>query len=203
MSRQSPRNLGIDWNDPEQKRKYHREYIREYRKNDPTWRKQERLGDQLRHMALKDEVFAAYGGYICACCGEAMPQFLSIDHINNDGAEHRRHEDRRHFYRRLRQKGFPPGFQVLCMNCNFGKARNGGVCPHKSSEGSSTISKESTSQANGDGSAGHPWPVVYPQRSAILSYLETPVADFRRRRVEDIVSSRGQLRAERSEVEEV
>jgi hypothetical protein len=29
------------------------------------------------------------------------------------------------------RNGFPPGYQVLCMNCNHGKRMNNGVCPHK------------------------------------------------------------------------
>jgi hypothetical protein len=31
----------------------------------------------------------------------------------------------------LCKNGFPKGFQTLCMNCNWGKYRNGGQCPHK------------------------------------------------------------------------
>jgi hypothetical protein len=35
-------------------------------------------------------------------------------------------------WRRCGQKhGYPEGFQVLCMNCNWGRYRNGGVCPHE------------------------------------------------------------------------
>lgn len=37
---------------------------------------------------LKLEVLAGYGGK-CICCGETHPAFLTVDHINNDGAEHR------------------------------------------------------------------------------------------------------------------
>jgi len=88
--------------------------------------------------------YSAYGGMICACCGETMEAFLSIDHINNDGAEHRKGVNRRNLYKWLKANNYPPGFQILCMNCNFGKARNGGVCPHKTSEGSETIPKGST-----------------------------------------------------------
>ena len=28
-------------------------------------------------------------GRACSCCGETEPAFLTIDHVNNDGAEHR------------------------------------------------------------------------------------------------------------------
>jgi hypothetical protein len=79
----------------------------------------------------KRRVYDAYGGFRCACCGETEEAFLSIDHVNNDGAEHRRQVDRRSMYKWLEKEGFPSGYQVLCMNCNFGKARNGGVCPHE------------------------------------------------------------------------
>ena len=82
---------------------------------------------------VRDEVYAAYGGYKCACCGETEKLFLSIDHINNDGAEHRRTHKLKtgeQLHRWLRRNNFPSGFQVLCMNCQWGK-RDGGVCPHQ------------------------------------------------------------------------
>lgn len=83
------------------------------------------------------QVFEAYGGYKCNCCGETEPMFLSIDHIDNNGAEERRSGlysgSGYGFYRWLRKSGFPPGYQVLCMNCQVGKHKNGGVCPHHSS----------------------------------------------------------------------
>jgi len=114
-----------------------------------------RLANLERHKAtnrrndqrIKDECYNAYGGYICACCGETQPKFLSLDHINNDGAEHRRQVagmnagGGKKIYSWLIANNFPPGFQILCMNCNWGKARNGGVCPHKDSEGSTTSRK--------------------------------------------------------------
>ena len=43
-----------------------------------------------KYSELKNEVFQAYGGYQCACCGETEPMFLTIDHVGNDGADHRR-----------------------------------------------------------------------------------------------------------------
>ena len=83
----------------------------------------------------RDQVFAAYGGYKCACCGESERLFLSIDHIDNNGAEERKSGlysgSGYSFYRWLRKFGFPAGYQVLCMNCQVGKHKNGGVCPHQ------------------------------------------------------------------------
>jgi hypothetical protein len=73
------------------------------------------------------------GKVACACCGEATLEFLQIDHVDNDGAEHRRSIRRKsgeQFYKWLRSNGYPPGFQVLCCNCNFAKGRYG-ECPHE------------------------------------------------------------------------
>ncbi len=84
-----------------------------------------------RHFALRAEMIAAYGGE-CACCGEREPIFLDMDHVNNDGNAHRRevgNSDR--IMLELKAQGWPTGrIQLLCSNCNQGKARNGGVCPH-------------------------------------------------------------------------
>ncbi len=84
-----------------------------------------------RNAKLRDEVFAAYGGPVCACCGETCADFLQVDHINNDGAAHRKKHKGKWLYRWLRLQGFPQGFQILCANCNWGKGQCGGVCPHK------------------------------------------------------------------------
>lgn len=92
---------------------------------------------------LREQVFAAYGGKKCHCCGETGPLFLTIDHVDNSGAEMRRSGTHGRsgtaFYQWLRKSGFPDGFQVLCMNCNLGKHRNGGTCPHAILEGVTTI----------------------------------------------------------------
>ena len=34
-------------------------------------------------------------------------------------------------YSWLIRNNYPEGFQVLCYNCNLGKAHNNGICPHK------------------------------------------------------------------------
>lgn len=86
---------------------------------------------QLR---IKLAVVNHYGD-CCACCGESNIRFLSVDHINNDGAEHRRKISNGgrapHFYTWIINNGFPDFLQLLCFNCNFGKGKNGGVCPHE------------------------------------------------------------------------
>lgn len=83
---------------------------------------------------LKLEIMTAYGGK-CNCCGESNVNFLTIDHINNDGYIHRKELEKTDgggFYYWLRKNNFPTdNFQILCYNCNMGKYANGGVCPHK------------------------------------------------------------------------
>lgn len=93
---------------------------------------------RFRGYAAKEKVmvFQAYGGVVCRCCGENEIKFLSLDHVFNDGYAERDKSNRRKggvpLYRRLRKLGYPDKhrYQVLCMNCNFGKKINKGTCPH-------------------------------------------------------------------------
>ena len=71
-------------------------------------------------------------GHKCACpnCPETMDIFIEIDHINNDGEDHRKNDkEANHLYRWLIKNDFPSGFQSLCSNCNQAKRRHG-KCPH-------------------------------------------------------------------------
>ena len=143
------------WNNPEAERKRHRE------------RKHQRLTDgkcsncgrphdrgskclcsicapkfaksaKAHQRRIKEAVFNAYGGPVCACCGETIFEFLTIDHIDGGGTEHRkqlRNGDGYsggggyRTYRWLKKHNYPPGFRVLCMNCNFAIGMYG-ACPH-------------------------------------------------------------------------
>lgn len=97
----------------------------------------DRKKDKRKRDRLKDQVFAAYGGYVCKCCKEPEPDFLTIDHINEDGHIHRRTLRGNNTcgglptYTDLRRRGFPAGYQVLCFNCNRSKHLNGGKCIHE------------------------------------------------------------------------
>lgn len=87
------------------------------------------------HISARMDVLYHYGGNPpkCKCCGEKYIEFLEVDHINNDGAEHRRKNKLMagggtfHF---LRKNNYPKGFQILCSNCNQAKGKYG-KCPHK------------------------------------------------------------------------
>ena len=86
---------------------------------------------RLRYRKLREEAFIAYGGIKCACCGTTHFVFLALDHVNNDGAACRKKNDNGSgLLYKLRRNGWPPGFQVLCHNCNY--AKQFGPCPHKS-----------------------------------------------------------------------
>ena len=90
-----------------------------------------------RHKTNIRKVLEHYGNQ-CSCCGEKEKIFLTVDHINNDGYRHRVNGSKnstdtthQNIYNFLVRNNFPTGFQILCYNCNAGKHRNNGVCPHK------------------------------------------------------------------------
>lgn len=80
---------------------------------------------------LREEVVNALGGQ-CTCCGESNFAFLAIDHIQNDGKDHRAKVGTSSgVYRDVRRQGYPKDkFQILCHNCNVAKQIYG-ECPHK------------------------------------------------------------------------
>ena len=85
---------------------------------------------KLSHRKNKKIVFDHYGN-ICICCKETRTEFLTIDHINGEGAKHRKKVGAgSRFYRWLINNDFPEGFQTLCMNCNFSRGKFG-YCPHE------------------------------------------------------------------------
>ena len=85
---------------------------------------------QNRRIKLKNEIFTHYGNK-CSCCDEIEPVFLTIDHINNDGAQFRKEKKRLGywFHGWIKTQGFPSNLQLLCQNCNWAKAHGG--CPHQ------------------------------------------------------------------------
>lgn len=53
------------------------------------YRERNRILDIERRQLRKQKTFNHYGNK-CKCCGETNHIFLSIDHINNDGADYRK-----------------------------------------------------------------------------------------------------------------
>jgi len=97
------------------------------------WAEWHRKANKKYKARLKAEVIAAYGSK-CACCGEKVEGLLAIDHINNDGKEHRKQVPGHSLYLWLKNNGFPKDkFQLLCVSCNWGKMKFG-ICPHQTSK---------------------------------------------------------------------
>lgn len=82
---------------------------------------------------FKKIVYDHYG-WTCNCCKETTEAFLTIDHVNNDG-----HSDRINgrklggvsLHKKIIKENFPDKYQILCMNCNWGKKIKDGICPHQ------------------------------------------------------------------------
>ncbi len=75
---------------------------------------------------LDREAILNHYGSACAYCNESIKEFLTIDHINNDGANHRMISGSGYnLYRWLRKNNYPAGFQTLCYGCNIVKAQIG------------------------------------------------------------------------------
>jgi hypothetical protein len=83
-----------------------------------------------RSRERRELVLRHYGGK-CECCGEAEMAFLTIDHADGNGGQHRAEIKRADITAWLIQHEFPLGFRVLCWNCNCGRQVNGGACPHQ------------------------------------------------------------------------
>ena len=140
----------------EDQKEYHRTYMRTYYKTEKhsTYRKQYRqdnkgrinaqrkqrrdsnpehyrLKSKEKYQRLKCDVLSAYGGPTCICCGETHIEFLCVDHINGGGNRHRKAlgVSGTRFYELLRKQGYPPGYRILCTNCNSSLGWFG-YCPH-------------------------------------------------------------------------
>jgi len=80
--------------------------------------------------AVRAELIEAYGGK-CTCprCPEINPAFLTLEHVDGTGKEHRSQVGS-HAYADLRRRGWPQeGYTLLCWNCNA-MTRHGRTCPH-------------------------------------------------------------------------
>ena len=113
--------------------------IKRNREN-PIYAEKRRLYEKHKRSERKIQLINFYskGKDECVCCKENNVKFLSMDHINGGGKEHREQIAKelgwQDLYKWLIKHNFPEGFQVLCYNCNFGRQQNGGICPHKEAE---------------------------------------------------------------------
>ncbi len=136
----------MPWVDQERRRKYQakwtsehrqhlRDYHREYNNSHPENKAKNRTRGRIYHRQnapwinekkrVRDDGFRfqALSHYspqlCCAWCFYSNIQALCIDHIANNGAEHRKAMKGDKIYRWLNRNGYPSGFQVLCLNCNW------------------------------------------------------------------------------------
>lgn len=102
------------------------ELYRESRNNNPSRLEQHRKS----RISLRMDVLNAYSGGAprCVCCGETTPGFLTIDHIDGGGTEHRR-QIGSSLYSWLKKNDYPEGYRILCYNCNCAIGAYG-RCPH-------------------------------------------------------------------------
>lgn len=114
---------------------YQKNKVRLKGKKNTYWNGLSQEQKEKKYAALRErsrkkrlQVLEKYGEK-CVCCGENEVKFLEIDHINNDGAEHRRKMGSSMIVQWLIKRGYPKGFQLLCSNCNMAKGRYG-KCPH-------------------------------------------------------------------------
>jgi hypothetical protein len=110
----------------EQNKIWHKKYYQKFPEKS-------RESSRKSRLKIRKEVLCHYGGNPpkCSCCGESIEAFLTIDHLKGNGAEERR-KVKGDFYFWLKKQGFPKGFhRVLCFNCNLGRERNNGICPHE------------------------------------------------------------------------
>ena len=89
----------------------------------------------LYNSRIKSIVIKKYGSK-CACkkCPENKVEFLTVDHINNDGFKHK--NQIKGIYSRyldIIRRNFPKEYQLLCHNCNWAKTALG-KCPHSKIE---------------------------------------------------------------------
>lgn len=76
-----------------------------------------------------------YGGK-CVCCGNSNFRYLQLDHVNDDGRQHREQMKTKNgkyggtqLWKWLKTNNFPPALQVLCGNCHTAKSWYGGCLP--------------------------------------------------------------------------
>lgn len=108
--------------DEEERRVCGRNY---YQKHREEVRERQRKYSQRRSKEIKIEVLTHYGKGELACvkCGYSDTKALSLDHIDNTGAKERKQcrTTGWQFYLKLKNNGYPKGYQTLCMNCQWVK----------------------------------------------------------------------------------
>jgi 5-methylcytosine-specific restriction endonuclease McrA len=121
----------IKWfaNNQDKKILYEKKY-RDKRKKDTykQMKHQKNTNESAVRLRIRQKLMTIekYGGK-CSYCGEKRYELLCIDHVNDNGAEHRRiRKTRKSLWNVLCNKEcFPKEYQLLCFNCNTAKSTYG------------------------------------------------------------------------------
>jgi 5-methylcytosine-specific restriction endonuclease McrA len=95
------------------------------RQHDP--KRVEKSKESARRMRIRQKIQAIrdYGDK-CAYCGEDRFELLTVDHVRDNGAEHRRNTNtKKSCWHILCKEYDPEEYQILCMNCNMAKETYG------------------------------------------------------------------------------
>lgn len=136
----------MPYKDPQKRKEYHAAYNKQWdidnrerrreiaRKHDkkrqyePGRINQSNTAKNRNFHRLKLHVLEMYGG-CCQYCGIDLYEVLCIDHMEDNGTEHRRTPEYRRYsniFRMLAAEPYQPEkYQILCYNCNMAKARYG------------------------------------------------------------------------------
>lgn len=113
------------WKKPEYREKYNKRQNIYW--NTPENKVKISRQKAIRRENIRREVVEHYGGK-CACCGEKEFRFMAIDHINGGGAQHRKSLGVTSIIPSwFKKNNYPPGFRILCHNCNMALGAYG-VC---------------------------------------------------------------------------
>ena len=111
------------------------EFMERMRAQGKKWHSENKDRAHLRtnanHRALRQRCLSHYGGE-CGGGGELRYEFLSLDHVGGGGNSHRIKTGAKKMAAWCVRNKFPPGFRVLCHNCNMAIGFYG-YCPHQSS----------------------------------------------------------------------
>lgn len=105
----------------------------QYIKHSDKIKAKTKVTSKERRKQLKEEVIREYGG-VCVCCGDNHIEFMTIDHINGGGRQHRKEINCGggwNFYAWLKKNLYPKDeYRLLCFNCNSALGAFG-YCPHQ------------------------------------------------------------------------